>query len=200
MSTPLFLKNGTHVIAIHSAYGDTRLVQTVEENISIVDQSKVTGVGIILDSDQVITPANRYIAIAHAMREKGLVLPPSPGEINKASPNTGVFVLPDNVMEGTLEDLMLECAQNIYPTLLASATTHVNDAEGDEGLNSKDLKALKKPAGKKKAIISAMASVLRPGKAIQVSIQDNRWLGTDGLKLARVKAVQDFLVSLFELS
>ena len=52
---PLFLQSPTHAIAIHSAIGDTRLVETVEESAKLInfnsDFKLMTGVGIILDTD-----------------------------------------------------------------------------------------------------------------------------------------------------
>ena len=45
-----------------------------------------------------------------------------------------------------------------------------------------------------------MASILRPGRAVQNSLQDNRWLRDAALAIPRVKAVQDFLVSLLDLA
>jgi hypothetical protein len=45
-----------------------------------------------------------------------------------------------------------------------------------------------------------MTSILRPGKAVQTSIQDNRWLRNQALAIPRIAAVQTFLTELFELS
>jgi hypothetical protein len=55
------------------------------------------------------------------------------------------------------------------------------------------------PAGRNKAMVGSIASILRPGRAIQVSLQDDRWLRDTALALPRVKAVQDFLLKLLEL-
>jgi hypothetical protein len=40
--------------------------------------------------------------------------------------------------------------------------------------------------------------ILRPGRAVQVSLQDNRWLRDTALGLPRVRAVQEFLMNLLE--
>ena len=47
---PLFLGSSTHVVAVHSAIGDTRLVQTVEEKTIPIDVNRLTGIGIVLDA------------------------------------------------------------------------------------------------------------------------------------------------------
>lgn len=201
---PLFVQSATHSIAIHTAIGDSRLVQTLDETRQTIDLDfsfeSLSGAGIILDSDNAVAPANRYNDIKAAMSDKGFQLPADPGKIATGTPRLGAFVLPDNQAQGTLEDLLIECANKVYPNLLQSAEAHVANATADATLTKPDLKDLGKPAGTNKAIIGAMASVLRPGKAIQVSIQDNRWLCADSLKLKRLKAVQDFLANLFELT
>ena len=63
----------------------------------------------------------------------------------------------------------------------------------------KDLKYFKKPAGKKKAIISSISSILRPGKALQVSLQDNRWLDEKILELESIKLIKNFLEQIIGL-
>jgi hypothetical protein len=126
-------------------------------------------------------------------------LPDDPGQISLGPPRLGAYVLPDNLNPGTLEDLLLECAQQAYPNLLQSATAHADAVPSDATLTNEDRQEFNKPSGRNKAIVGAIASVLRPSRAVQVSIQDNRWLRGDTLKLVRIKAVQDFLAGLFEL-
>ena len=61
----------------------------------------------------------------------------------------------------------------------------------------KERQDLAKPAGKLKAVVAAVASVLRPGRAVQVSIQDNRWLSDkEALSTPEVAAFQAFVSSL----
>ena len=196
---PLFLQNATHAVAIHSAVGDTRLVQTLEENSAILDITKLSGIGILLDSDSRIAPHDRYRELCKGLLKLGYEFPKRPGEVGGNAPRLGAFVVPDNLSAGTLEDLLLDCAMQVYPNLLASATGHVDAASADKTLLAADRRELRKPAGRNKAIISSMASILRPGKAVQVSIQDNRWLRGTGLALPRVRALQNFLKEVLEL-
>lgn len=196
---PLFLQSGTHSVAVHSALGDSRLIQTVEENAALLDSAKLIGIGIVLDSDAAVTPTDRYVAIREGLRAKGYDFPDGAGAVSAGPPRLGAFVMPDNASAGTLEDILLDCAQHVYPTLLATATTHVDSASRDTSLVHEDLKELLKPAGRHKAIVGSIASILRPGKAVQVSLQDNRWLRDTALALPRVRAVQKFLTNLLEL-
>jgi hypothetical protein len=196
---PLFVKSETHVIALHSAIGDSRLVATVEENANLIALQSLTGVGILLDTDKEIPAADRYAAIQAAMLRKGFTLPANAGEIAAGTPKLGAFVLPDNASTGNLEDLLLECGQSAYPELLQSATSHVNLAISLANKLKNDGEDLAKIPFRNKAIVGAIASVLRPGKAVQTSIQDNQWFKGDRLQLDKVKAVQDFLKNLFDL-
>jgi hypothetical protein len=199
MPVPLFLQSGTHAIAVHGAAGNARLIQTVEENTQLIGLAGLTGVGIILDADTDQSPVDRYVTIRDQLRAKNLAFPDDAGVVSLTTPRLGAFILPDNQAQGTLEDILLECGGQVYPNLLSTATAHVDAASQDQSLLSEDLEELRKPAGRKKAILGSVASILRPGKAVQVSIQDNRWLCDAALAIPRVRAVQDFLANLLEL-
>jgi hypothetical protein len=197
---PLFLQSQSHAVAIPFAGSDTALVPTVEMAAAFIDFNGLTGVGIIFDADSDKSPSDRYAAVRDALRAQNFSFPDDAGVVSATTPRYGAFVLPDNQAKGTLEDILLECGGLVYPSLLATATTHVNVASQDQSLLNEDVKELRKSAGRSKAIIGSIASILRPGRAIQVSIQDNRWLRDATLAIPRVKAVQDFLVSLFEMT
>ena len=202
MPIPLFLKSSTHVIAVHSAIGETRLVGTVDETRETLELdgrfNELTGVGIMLDSDREVPVEQRYSAICAAMQSKGFSLPVTPGTISDGTPRMGVFVLPDNQGTGNLEDLLLECASLQYADLLPTAQAHVDAAKACVGIRG-DGEDLSKMPYYNKAIVGTIASVLRPGKAVQTSIQDNRWLKDNSLSVEKVRAVQQFLQSLFEI-
>ncbi len=201
MSTPLFLQNETHAIAIHSAIGDSQLVNVTIENQAILNNLQVVGIGILLDSDKEISAQQRYADIKQKLEKSSpFKLHNAPGKVKatQGMPNFGAFVLPDNSSDGTLENLLLHSAEKIYPNLLTMAKAYVNAAK-NSGLSTAELKEINKPAGENKAIVGAMANILRPGKAIQVSIQDNGWLREEALDLPLIKSVQKFLQSLFGL-
>ncbi len=105
-------------------------------------------------------------------------------------------MLPDNAAAGTLEDLLIECAEKQYPQLLVSARTHVGSVTEGPPYEKSDLEDLLSPAGRRKAIVGSIGSVLRPGKAIQTSIQDNRWVDGHALELPRVKMFRAFVDAL----
>lgn len=199
---PLFIASDTHLIAIHSAIGDTRLAKTIEETDTVVDLADSSGVGFIVDCDEGRSAVDRYAAIRDRLQSSKFRFPESPGTIYKSGPTPvalGGYVLPDNEGPGNLETLLIECAKHEYPNLLASARSHVTVASNDSTLRPGDGVDLKKEANFNKAVVGSIASVLRPGRAVQNSIQDNRWLRGRNLKLERIRSIQVFLRDLFQI-
>jgi hypothetical protein len=194
---PIFFQSGERGMALHAAGGETNLISKVEETISVLP-SPPTGLGVILDADSTKPPIERFDRIAAGLQKCGVEPPAAPGEISAAVPRCGVYVLPDNLSQGTLEDLLLECGAAVYPGLLGQARTFISGIDPDAAeLAGDDMKDFGRGAGRNKATIASMASVLRPGKAIQNSIQDNRWLKDPrSLALPRIAAVRDFLLKL----
>lgn len=189
---PVFLQNAELSVALHSAIGITRLSNTIEESLAIIPASDIFGVGIFLDADDVETPQERFDKLIAELSPLGLSLPPTLGEVMKGSPRCGIFIAPNNSDSGTLEDLLLECAKLNYPNLLSMSTNYVSGIDTNQ-LTNNDLKELNKAAGKNKAVVSSISSILRPGKALQVSIQDNRWIDEKTMELDSIKLVKKFL-------
>jgi hypothetical protein len=205
---PKFFTCSTHSIAIHSAMGDSNILDTTETTLAVLrwDDNRFVGVGIVLDADNEVSPQDRFEQIKTGLLEKlpplgwnsVATFPQSPGEVTSSKPRLGIFVLPDNVSNGTLEDLLLECAQQEYPTLLDCATEFLNCVEPTMAqLDPKESREFKKPAGRQKMLVGSLANVLRPGKAVQVSLQDNRWVTAQTVTLPRLATIHQFLETLF---
>lgn len=195
---PLFVENDTHLIAIDTAIGDSKVVNSLLDTIAFLGQNTLTGAGILMDADSVDLPQKRFQLVQSDLNVGGVNITVSAGEVEVIN-NTvmGVYILPDNNVSGTLECILLECAQQNFPTILADANSYIGSVAPKITKNlSKDFN---KPAGKKKAIVGAIANVLKPGKSVQVSIQDNDWLNGAAMNIASVKAAQDFLKRLFSL-
>ena len=199
---PAFFQNNDYSIAVQSAIGlnqlHTTLVGTLI-NHDVLLQDAV-GIGIVLDADYDQGGANaRFMQVKDAVESSlPLRMPDEPGNVRKGSPNSGIFVLPDNGNDGTLETILLRCATIVYPNLLSSARTFIHQVNLNE-LKSDDKRDLVKPSGTDKAIVGCVGNVLRPGKAIQVSIQDNRWVSKQTLRLPEVIIFKEFLTELFNL-
>jgi hypothetical protein len=199
---PLFLANPEgDSVAVVNAAGISKLTSRLGYTLGVLDFLP-DAIGFILDADNASTPRQRCdVLLAQIV---GLVDPvarslrwaPVPGEVYTGAPRTGIFVMPDSRSQGTLEDLLLEAGASAYPQLLDKARRFVSDAVQDPTLQADDLEELRKPAGLPKSTAAAMASILRPGKSIQVSIQVDRWLEPASLNLPRIAALQEFLEAL----
>jgi len=201
---PVFFQNQaqpvTHSIAIQSAQGYTRLVETIQETRSILPGSP-DSIGVFLDADDTEPVGMRFNRLLQAMQAANpdLVLPAAPGLVTQSTPAVGVFILPDNRQPGTLEHLLLGAARVSYPGLLEAAEQYVQSIDLGQ-LTRHDQEEINKPAGRSKVKFSSMASVLRPGKAVQVSIQDNRWLEGSALDLPGIQTINLFLQQLLRLT
>jgi len=197
---PAFFENDTHSIAVHSARGITRLTETLGETLSLISQERFASHGFLLDADQEQSPDERFEALITELKANNFTVPAGLrlGEVSGSKPAFGVYILPDNQNKGTLEDVLLQTAQVNYAQLSSVAQTYIQAIDQNQ-LTTDDLDEFKKPAGTKKAQISAMSSVLKPGKAIQNSIQDNRWLDGEAIDLPIIKSITTFLAALFDL-
>lgn len=189
---PIFLQNDELSVAIHSANGIDRLSNTIEESLALIPSSQIFGIGIFLDADDAETPQERFNKLISKLSLQGLSPPSMLGNVTKGSPRCGIFIAPNNTDSGTLENILLDCATVNYPDLLNLSNQYVSNIDTTK-LTQKDLKEFKKPAGEKKAIISIISSILKPGKALQVSIQDNRWVDEQTIQLDSIKLVKNFL-------
>lgn len=198
---PLFLQSDRHAVAIHSAIGDTRLVATLQETLLLLDANTFGGVGVMLDSDSGIAAAARHEWLRQQVAQAGIgvLLPNNPGVVTVGTPRVGTFIFPDNQNQGTLEDLLLAGAGVNYATLLPVARQYVEDAIQGGMIPADHREDINKPAGKNKAVVGALASLFKPGKAVQTSIQDNSWLRGAALQIPSIQVVQHFLAELFEL-
>jgi len=200
VEVPVFFQNQDASVAIDSVTGDSRLLRSAintRATVELPGGEALHAIGVVLDSDQDESAMARFTTIAKGLAAENLPLATAPGQVVSGPPRLGIFVLPDNAAAGTLEDLLIECAEKQYPQLLASARTHVDSVEAEVPPYAKeDLVDFLKPAGKRKAIVGSIGSVLRPGKAIQMSIQDNRWVDEEALELPRMKVFREFVDAL----
>jgi hypothetical protein len=194
---PLFLAGADRSVAVHGVSGVRELVRRTEESLSLLGGER-PAVAAILDADSERSAAARFDELAKELRDLNLSIPDQPGSVSLEDPRCGIFVLPDNASSGTLEAILVECARESYPQLAELATSYVDGVDTAK-LTSNDLKDFRKPAGRQKAIVSGIATILRPAKALQVSLQDNEWLRGRALELPRVLAVRRFLADLLEL-
>jgi len=180
-------------VAIVNAGGNADIAQQTADTIKMLP-SPPDAVGIVLDADSTIDPVARFEKLQADLRACRLPVPLVIGAVASAPgvPRCGVFVVPDNAHPGTLEDLLLECAEISYPSVLSRALEYVATVE-EMQLLAPDLKEFRKPAGRPKATVAAISAILKPGKAMQNTIGDNRWVTQESLLGARLLAFSKFL-------
>lgn len=196
---PVFFCTATHTVAVMVAEGDKRLIEVIEESIAALDVP-LDMLGVVMDADRSEAQA-RWTGMLPAASKLGLALPLRAGEVGPGPPRFGAFVLPDNASPGTLEVLLLDAAEVVYPTLLEPARAFVDGVKAPIAALSRDeRRAFQKPSGREKATVACLGAVLKPGKAIQASIQDNRWFKDPAaLALPRIAGVRAFLAALLDL-
>lgn len=197
--TPAFFQNDKFSIAIQCVEGGSSAMAKYYENSMIInspDLSKdMIGVGIIGDAD---TDATATFKTIKKSFNDLLKLPDTCGTILSGSPQTGVFLFPDNTNSGTMERVLLGCAKEMYTNILNQAQLYIENI--DKSDIQFDRKHFNKPAGKEKATVGCISNILKPGKSVQVSIEDNDWVCSNTIEKTELSKLNDFLVKLFQLT
>ena len=208
---PLFLKSEQFQVAIISANGIENIARAVSVMwMQCYSEEPIHGIGVLLDSDDK-PPHDVWSELLEKMRsvqddpQNALSFPDVLGDISAStSPRLGGYVLPNCKDKGTLESLLLQSARVVYPKLLSGASQWIDTIHsGDKEIfsNKEERRHFAKPSGKDKAKIASMASVLRPGRAIQNSLQDNRWFkDSKALALPDVTLLQTFIAGIVGVS
>ena len=155
--------------------------------------------GVFVDADK-----SAAKSLADAQKElRSLNLTPNftpggHGEVVRGAIDCGLYVVPGSET-GTMDDVLMAAGMRVYEKALIAAERLVDDTlNGTTGIATGEQKELRKPAGKKKSTLAITSSLLKPGKAIQVSISDNRWI-VDALDEPLVAELNKFLKSLLAI-
>lgn len=200
VQVPDFLKNADQMVAIQTAGGITKLPSLLKDDLELLGTHNPDAIGIIIDADSG-TAADAYTALIAALKETGLKFAAKAGEVTTGPPRVGVFVLPDNNRNGTLEDTMLESASSAYPQLLPLAETLVTRVRQSLDTITNWLPLLEcddfnKPAGMNKTRVSVLGAVIKPTSAIGNSYRQQNWITTETLKLPLLGQLSAFLTTL----
>lgn len=191
---PQFYADESTSLAILVAGSDSKLAKECIASLQVLE-GPVDAVGLVLDSDSKVSAIDRFEGVRSRLAARSEVfdeLPAQPGVVAGRAPSCGIFVLPDNHSQGTLEELLVACASQSYGVAFTDAQRYV-DRVHTASFEDEELRELRAPAGQRKAEVAALGAILKPGKSIQVSLQDNRWVTDDTLAIAPVRAFYDFL-------
>lgn len=178
--------------AVIVAGGDSQLVAELRATMEALDGSQLTGICIIADADseralQRHSELCQQLVALNETHEPGgkeggssgvpgfpLQLPTTLGVVEKGAIRVGIYVFPDNDRPGTLDGLLLECAETSLASVYTPAIGFV-DAVHETVIEDVRFKALRKPSGKDKASAGVIANVLFPGVALSAAIERAKW-------------------------
>lgn len=179
---PVFVQRESILIAIRNAQGlggMRRWLDADNQTFFRIDWAP-DALGILLDADNK-QPSQRFSSARaqldgfesfpslNDLRDIGKVADSEDGR------RSGIFVFPDNEAQGTVESLLLTLGAAGFPELSDSSREFVERWDAPKG-QERLFKELRKPAGLSKARLSAMASLLKPGKNLNASLKDHPWV------------------------
>ncbi|MBI2568727.1 MAG: hypothetical protein HYV63_17035 [Candidatus Schekmanbacteria bacterium] len=154
----------------------------------------------MLDSDEEPL-SQRFDGFAALLAESGYPCPDGLDTVaTSGNRRAGVYALPGLQQPGTLEDLLLPIGERRFPALHQHAQNFVKDWQPCAPASHADHKELSKPAGPKKARLSAMVALLKPGKPLAASLEDQGWLPVLPESIPALGALTTFLANLLAIA
>lgn len=196
---------GGHDCGIVVAGGDSLLIDGLRTALEQLGTERFAGIGIVMDVDHDIDATTRFDRCVGQLAQLNqeaqadgtpgfpLPLPATPGLLTSEAPAIGIYLLPDNLRQGTLETLLLECAALEHPFLEAATAGLVGELAQQAEAHRRSLKALAGPSRRAKAQAGMIANVLQPGDSLAVAVQRGGWLGTGALTVPGVVLADRFL-------
>ena len=207
---PTFFKSKSNdkTIAIYSAGSDNKIVPATNTTLTLLNLKddalkELRTVGIFCDADDKLAK-ERYTNLMLEFEKdldiefKSIIQNHSFGEVTQNQGHKfGVYIFPDNSNQGVLEDLLLEGAQSNYLEVMNYAKDYANQIESEnlDYIKTNNLIG----SERKKMLVGVIANALKPGKANQVSIQDNHWINHNTLENNRIQsAFKNFLEKMLD--
>src|SRR5438270_6746696 len=190
---PRFFTSQTHSIAVFQGSG-SNLPQNLVDLFDSFDPyfRDISAFGVIVDAEnrQPNLIAEEY---ADKLRKFFPAISSLPGAIVTQIPRTGVFILPDNSRQGTLDTFLVDCASIAYPDHKSGATQFLSGLD-DAHKNHWG------PFDFEKALVATIVSVVQPGISNTLSIRRDQWISTRTIDaLPQVANLSKFLKDLLEL-
>lgn len=191
---PYFWERSSHVVAVHPVGGDGAMPAALGLAVGQV-QGTLDNVGVFIDADE-LAPAARLAELWARLIKKnsspGFSFPAAPGSITQAPVRCGVYVLPDNMSQGSVEQLLHTCAQENYSDLHLKAGTYLASIDRAQ-LTIGEQENLANGSNPQKAHLGVISSVLQPGAAIQNTLRKDRWIAPTTISLPLVSQLRAFL-------
>lgn len=197
------------VVGITTSGSDSQLISSLRSVLDALGSAFLSGAAVFVDVDT-HTATDRFAEMrslieklnsaAAAAGEPGypIPVPDAPGVMCAGSPAVGIFLFPDNAAEGALEDILFACAQENHEAVSEAASKFISGIDGSCPVGQQDLTKLRSGMGRKKAVIGAIANVLKPGVSVASSLAQTSWLHEPGIKHPLVAKTDDFLEDLLK--
>lgn len=192
---PMFFQNEQLSIAVQNAGGDSGLVK-VFSSIENIDYEKLSGIAIFCDADRRSAEERFHHLYEDLLNKldgdlKALVEGTAFRQIKRGEMKFGIYVFPNNRDKGTLEDLLLEGGEMVYKDLMDCAKDYLTSAKEIDKDYIKKAKIT--DSDENKILVGVMANIIKPGKANQVSIEDNNWISKDTVDGDMQQELKSFL-------
>ena len=194
LNMPSILTSETHSVAIYWGEG-SNLIPNIA---AITTNNKhyredIQAFGLFVDADT-RNPNDVAKEKADSLQSIFPMISTIPGVISTTTPLTGIYVLPDNKRQGTLDSMLLDCASIVYPDHKEGAELFINNL--DE-MHTKDIRG---NFAFPKAIVACIVSVLKPRAASTSSIAQNNWFSEETIRsVTDVTSLYLFIRNLLEL-
>lgn len=201
---PTFMKNDNITVLINQSGGQTKMLKDLntilKTSIKAEDLANLKTIGLIFDADnlnsdeKMQTIVDEFDSLASKMELVYSIkdIKSGSGSVYGFNVRYTCFILPDNENNGFLEDMLIDSAKQEYDDLLTLAEEYVEKVP-------QEYKRKWKPADKKKAVIGCMSNILKPGRANQVSIHDDKWINHLSVKdINSHKRLFDFISEIVE--
>lgn len=209
----IYISDGReHTIAVSVAGSDTNLVKTMRAALEIKEVEDFSTITIFTDTDFELDEEARFNALcqrldalnseAEVEKQPGfpLVLPSRVAALAEGAPKVGIYLWPGDGRRGTLENVLLECAEISEPVLKSASVKFIEEVHGGYSAESVSIKKSRTPSGSLKATCGGLASILKPGGSVAVSLRQSRWLPENAALPDSANRAREYLVSILASS
>src|SRR5713226_9612479 len=195
MNMPSILASQTDSVAIYWGEGSNLVDNVIALAANNSDyKDAIHAFGLVVDADD-----KQPNIVAKEKAQKLQIIFPTmseiPGEITPGTPRTGIYLLPDNQGQGTLDSCLVKCASVVYPDHRTGAEKFLNE------LDSRHTSHLRTSIAREKAVVACIVGVLKPGKSNTASLADNNWVSKQTVSnVDEISSLCGFVKSLLEIS
>lgn len=200
------------VVGIEVAEGDGAVLKALRNYLDQYEITDFASLSLVLDTDLEATEAERFAALQALIgpwNAKGLAderpgfplgFPEVANTVVPGPPRVGVYLLPGQGAQGSLETILLACAEARDPDLHQRAQALITATDESENYpadaDPDPLKALRRGSGRAKAQCGVIGNIFKPGASLAVSLREAAWLPTVETEIPALAQAAAFLDAL----